>query len=397
MTSLTTPPKAKESTTNHQQTTTFPQQSKQSFQPIKTGLWLLFWLIIADVAINLLFPFPRSIQQTPNSLERYFDYGRSIEGKLKRMVSQPTPSNQNILAAGWIESESWQSLPTTTQAGDDLLVSVYGMSFSDNIASYLTELDNKITLRSLGAPAAPASHSLATFTADTPGKNADVAVIGVLASSIKRIHSVSGSNWSYENPTPYTYPYYSLNEQNQLTTIEPAIKTADQFRQAITEQNEDWEKLQQQMREYDSPFSSFVFDSNISDRSALIRLIRRGWANRTISQTGSRLHHPQKGFNLQSSEIRTLKAILTEFTNQANSAQQKPVIILISDRGYVDHLYEALANHLNTLDVAVLNTHEIVPADDPTNFIPDGHFTPENDRKLAQALQEIIRRETSKP
>ena len=102
------------------------------------------------------------------------------------------------------------------------------------------------------------------------------------------------------------------------------------------------------MKEYDSPFSSFVFDSNISDRSALIRLIRRGWANRTVAQAESRIHHPQKGFDIQSPEIKTLKAILTEFTEMANSAQQKPVIILISDRGYENHLYEALAPHLNT-------------------------------------------------
>lgn len=379
--------------------------TKQSTKPIpssrpkllKTGLWLLLWLVLADISINLLFPFPRGLQQTPNSIERYFDYGRSIEGKLKRMVRQPTTANQSILSAGWVNPNDWKDLPTAPKPGDDLLVSVYGMSFADNIAQQLTKLDDKITLRSIGGPSAPVNHSLATYTADTEGKSADVAILGILASSVKRIHSLSGTNWSYENPTPYTYPYYTLTENNQLTKIDPIIKTADQFTQAITQQNGDWQQQQQQMREYDSPFSAFIFNSNFSDRSALIRLIRRGWANRTINKSETRLYHQTKGFDANASEIKVLKAMLSEFTQTARNAQQTPIVILISDQGYNNHLHEALSPHLNTLDVSVLNTYDIASSNDPTNFIPDGHFTIESDRQLATQLHTLIRQSHSTP
>lgn len=363
----------------------------------KLGGWMFLWLACLDIGINLLFSFPSPTQRPPNSLERYFDHGRSIQGKLSRTLDDPTPEGLKLLNAGWIDPQSWQAEPTAVEADDDLLVAIYGMSFAKDVGQALIELDSQITLRNMSSPAAPPSHSFAKFMADTDRKNADVVVIGILASSVQRMRSLSGMSWSYESPTPYTYPYYSLNSENELVAIEPAIQTGEDFIRSFQAQDERWQLFKQQMKQYDRPFDSFVFNHNISDRSAIVRLIRRGWANRIREQSQKGLFTPEAGFNPEASEIRTLEVMLSEFIRTAKAADQTPIILLINDQGYADALPTVLTPHLNSLEAQVLSTHTIASTTNPKNFIDDGHFTKEVNLKIAKALQPLVRGETKTP
>lgn len=389
------------------QTTTISAQLKTGPKPIpkaqpwietaKLGGWMFLWLACLDIGINLLFAFPSPTQRPPNSLERYFDYGRSIQGKLSRTLSEPTPEGLKLLNAGWIDPQSWQTQPTTVEADDDLLVAIYGMSFAKDIGQALIKLDSQITLRNMSSPAAPPSHSFAKFMADTDKKNADVVVIGILASSVQRMRSVSGMSWSYESPTPYTYPYYTLTNEDKLVAVEPAIKTGDDFIQSFQAQDEQWKRFKQQMKQYDQPFDAFVFNRNMSDRSAIVRLIRRGWANRVRGQSQKGLYAPETGFNPKASEIRTLKVMLSEFVRTAQAADQTPIILLINDQGYADALPTVLMPHLDSLEAQVLSTHSIASSSDPKNFIDDGHFTEEANQKIAKVLQPMVRAKTNAP
>jgi hypothetical protein len=283
--------------------------------------------------------------------------------------------------------------PRSPEGDDDLLVAVYGMSFSNDIGDALAEIDGQITLRKIPGPAAPPNHSFAAYMADTDGRKANVAIIGILASSVKRMRSLSGMNWTYENPAPYTYPYYTVNQKGELVAVDPAITTADEFMEAFNRQDESWQLLKSQMRQYDYPFDPFVFHENLTDSSAIIRLIRRGWANRMRNKSETGLYDLQTGFNPDAPEIQALKLMLTEFVATARAAEQIPLILLINDQGYDAHLYEALAAHLENLDALILSTHTISPSNDPRNFISDGHFTHEANHKIGQALQQMIRAE----
>lgn len=355
---------------------------------------MFFWLVLIDIGINVAFPFPQDVDQPPGSLASYFDYGRSIEGKLTRMVGDTVESSQIMVDSGWVDPTSWQDLPQAPQGDDDLLLVNYGMSFSDHVSSAVAKIDGKMTVRSIGGPSAPPNHSFAAFKADAAGrKQADVVMMGVLASSVKRMSSISGTDWTYEMPNPYTYPYYSVNQQNKLTVVEPAISTADEFVTAFNRQDENWQRLQGQMRQYDKVFDPFVFDANWMDKSAIVRLIRRGWAERARSLDEQTLFSGQKGFAPEAPEIVTLKALLSEFTAEVRAADQTPVILLLNDRGYDARLYEVLADHVESLDAIVLSTHEIAPANDPKNFIGDGHFTDEANDRIAAVLQGMIRAE----
>ena len=356
------------------------------------GMWMFFWLVLIDVGINVAFPFPQDVHQSPSSLASYFDYGRSIEGKLNRMVGETVESSQIMVDSGWVDPASWRDLPQAPQGDDDLLLVNYGMSFSDHVSSAVAKIDGKITVRSIGGPSAPPNHSFAAFKADAAGREqADVVMMGVLASSVKRMSSISGTDWTYELPNPYTYPYYSVDQQNELTVVEPAISTADDFVTAFNHQGEDWQRLRGQMQQYDQVFDPFVFDANWTDKSAIVRLIRRGWAERARSLDEQTLFSSQKGFDPEASEIVTLKVILSEFTAKVRAADQLPVILLLNDQGYDARLYEVLADHVESLNAIVLSTHEISPANDPKNFIRDGHFTDEANERISAVLQEMIR------
>jgi len=355
----------------------------------KTLFWTSLWLIALDVGIGILFPFPRSAEQSPSKLQQYFEYGRSIEGKLDRMVGSDVKSSDPIIGAGWVDPSDWQTGANTVDDGH-LLVAIYGMSFSDHISAALTDIDDTITMRSISGPVAPPNHTFAAFTADTEGQSADVVVFSILASSIKRMSSISGMNWSYEHPAPYTYPYYTLDSDQTLVVTEPAISSADEFIAEFRQKGEKWQALKQQMRQYDQPFSHIVFDNNLSDRSAIFRLIRRGWANRARNQSKSNIFDPRTGFDPDSAEIKTLKVLVSEFVNNANAAEQQPIVLLIHDQGYSDSLYTVLEPQLSQLDTLVLSTHTVANTENPKNFIPDGHFTSEVNHRLGHALRDVI-------
>lgn len=355
---------------------------------------MLVWLLLIDVGINVLFPRSLNMDESSGKLAQYFDYGRSIEGKLDRMVGPDVERSALIVDSGWIDPESWRELPQSPQGDDDLLLANYGMSFSTQVSEAMAKLDGGVTVRSVGGPSAPPNHSFAAFGADVEGRRqADVVMIGVLASSVKRMRSISGMNWTYEFPNPYTYPYYSVSQDDELVVVEPAISSADEFVGAFNRRDGEWQRLQAQLMEYDSAFDPFVFYTNWMDRSAVVRLVRRGWAERARSLSEQSLFSAEDGFNAEAPEIVTLKRLLSEFTDEVRAAEQVPVVLLLNDRGYDDSLYEVLAEHVEGLDALVLSTHAIAPADDPKNFIVDGHFTDEANRKIALELQRMIRAE----
>ena len=67
-----------------------------------------------------------------------------------------------------------------------------------------------------------------------------------------------------------------------------------------------------------------------------------------------------------------------------------PVIYLVNNLGYSDNLFRALQPILEADKIPYLSSHTIVSPNDPRNYLPDSHFTDENDDRLAAALVEVI-------
>lgn len=71
---------------------------------IKSFFWICAYLVIIDIAINIILPYPKDPRDvSPSTIRQFFEYGRSVEGKLARMTRQVTSNSAPILAVGWLD------------------------------------------------------------------------------------------------------------------------------------------------------------------------------------------------------------------------------------------------------------------------------------------------------
>lgn len=349
---------------------------------LATSGWTLLVLILLDLAVQLVFPMPASPRQEPRSLARYFDYGRSIEGKLAYIVQPSDAASSPIVAAGWIDAECGKvaAPPPPGKLG----ISLYGMSFTDHIARNLVAIDPTLPVKTYDGPGAGFNHSYACYekvsaTGRDPNK---VQIIGILASEVGRMLTLGGLTSSFEAPQPFTYPRYHL-AGGRLTKVEPIVRSADDLR--------DPAKMQAyfaQLAHEDAFYDPLLAHGRLFDNSVTLRLLRRAYAQSRGREITATQVHDGKSYVVDNPELGpVMGAMLHDFATSARAQDKIPMIILLQDRGFgADSLYRMLGPALARDHIAVIRSDQIAAATDPRNFIPDGHFTPEVDRKLAEAV-----------
>lgn len=358
------------------------------YDAIKTGLWFICFLICLDIGINFLFPYPSNPRKTaPGRLNRYFDYGRSIEGKISRQVGSTKEKSGLLAQVGWLNPQNWQERPTSPEKGKNLLVATYGMSFSNHVSHAMKAINPHISLRLIAGPAAPPNHSFAAYTLDRDNHKADVVILAILASSVKGLGAMSGMTLGPELPAPFTFPKYVVKD-GKLKAIWPKIQSFAQLRIAINNKHK-WREFVTQIQENDIFFNSFIFEENYLDSSALLRMIRRSIAQKNLQHTTNKIHTPQ-GFNQNWEGIAVLRLIVDNFATTARQDGKFPIVLLLNDRGYDDHLFQVLQPTLNNKSIPFVSTHSIVPATDMNNFISDGHFTERSNKLIAQEVLKLI-------
>src|SRR5260370_19374513 len=67
--------------------------------------WTLAASILIDVAVGFAFRLPADPRSAGSALQNYFNYGRSIEGKLRRLVGKTPDGDAPIVRAGWLPGE----------------------------------------------------------------------------------------------------------------------------------------------------------------------------------------------------------------------------------------------------------------------------------------------------
>lgn len=356
---------------------------------LKTLAWTGLFLGLMDAAVNFLFAYPQDPQITsPPKLPLYFEYGRSVEGKLDRMIGESDKASAPLTQAGWLHDEAQLSgLPTNPEAADGTCVAAYGMSFTFRVCDAAQKLDTKLTVRGRGGPAAPLNHSYALFRDDLGRHESSVAILGVLASSFPAFNSVSHLTWNFEFPGVYTYPRYHV-ENRELRTFETGIDSLEDFRQLKSDPAA-WANFSSQLAEHDAFFSPFLFERNALDKSSLLRMIRRAWWQRHKRSVEAR-YHTRDGFTNEYGAIETARYLLVDFAARSREHSMMPIILLFNDRGYSDHLHKALGPTLAEHSIAFVSTHELAPATDVSNFQGDGHFRPELDEVFANELLDLI-------
>ncbi len=354
--------------------------------------WVIAWLAVIDVGVNAVFG---SRAASSTTLGRYFEYGRSVEGKVARTIAADPKKEGLMLSAGWITPENLQKGPAQPKPGSDLLVAVYGQSFAMHAANAAAAMDGHMTLRTVGGPAAPPSHSYASYKADAPLRKADVVVLGLLSVSVPDMGSMSGLIWHFENPAPFSFPRYRL-AGSELTEEQPLIRTEAEFREAFSQQSQTWRQYKAQLKASDRGYDWFTFDNSLADSSAVVRLVRRGWvAHSEAYEKG--VYDPQNGFNPDAEDIKVLKAMLVDMSRRTKDRGERLVVLLLHTRGQSDHLHAVLESTLKTSKIDYISTHTMFSANDPTNFLPDSHYVPAANQKLAAALASWIRNGNNSP
>ena len=354
----------------------------------KVSLWFLVTIAALDIVVNIAFPYPKlETGEKPGSLQQYFDYGRSVEAKVRRTVGQTDETTAPIGLAGWLDPDMWKEYPTKAEKTDGKLVAAYGMSFAHHIAEAYRELEPNVTLRKVGGPGAPLNHSYAAYIMDRERHEADVVMIGILASSVCCISTVSGTTSNFERPYPFSFPKYIMGENGPEPLWPPVLTLAD-LRSAMKNDAE-WDLYIDFLSEHDPYYSTLLYHANLSDISPTLRMLRRAWFQHIHLAYLDQVHD-HNGYNEEADFVPVLKALVIDFAKTAREDGRLPVIALIHNIGFDDHLYKILGDTLEQNDVPYISTHTIAPAADPANIIEGGHFTHEANLKFGKALQKLI-------
>jgi hypothetical protein len=335
------------------------------------------------------FAMPAGVREPQGALTRYFHYGLSTQAKLDHSVGGAGEPPTAIVQAGWIPTEL--KPPEAEWARAPFRYVVYGMSFTNEICKQLAQVDPAAaTLRRAG-PAAPLSHSYAMFERDPQRAEAQAVVVGVLSSSLAYLQSMTGLGWTPENPAPYTFPKFEWRD-DRLVRIDPVIQDRDTFVREFRQDGPLWAKHLAMLRRQDAYWDAAVFHRSASDHSALLRLVRRAWASRTIQRATSSIYAPAGGYDTSHPALACVPRLLRKMHSDCRRSGQPLVVILLHAQGEPGHLDAWLADDLRRSGVKVVSSVDFFSSEDPQNFVGDGHYTTPNTATLARAVAAAVGR-----
>jgi hypothetical protein len=347
--------------------------------------WVVVGLVTIDILINLLLAYPADPKVTsPSRLRLYFEYGRSTEGQLSRMTRADRSQTAPITLSGWYDPLEVGEFPSKSP---NSIVTIYGMSHAVRLGAALGRTSDRYTPRTVGAPGAPSNWSYGAYLRDRGGHKSRAVVLAFMSYSLPMITTLSAMTWSFDLPMPYTEDRFYL-EDNRLRVIHPPYTSFEQYVEAFRDPAK-WPALRDLFAKYDALYSAFIMRANILDHSSLFRLVRRAYGQRFL-RNARKAVLDRTGFRADSEQIKVARAIIHEFAIQARSDGTIPVIFLVNNLGYSDHLFKALSPVLIEDKIPYLSSHTIVSPDDPRGYLPDSHFTDEVDDKLAKALVNVI-------
>lgn len=371
-----------------------PSSSTSSSDPVSpvrdalvTLAWIVAWLIVLDVLVDIAFRYPGDPRVTnPGQLRLYFDYGRSAEAKLRRMTGINSQTSAPIALAGWYEPLEVQDNPV--RPGADI-VTFYGMSHSVRLANALNRTSSRYAARSVGAPGATANWSYGAFQRDLGGGKSKAVVLSIMSANLPMIDTMTPFTWNVSFPMPYTEDrYYERN--GRLTVVHPPFQSFDQFLATFHDRAK-WAAARRIIAANDTMYDSFLVRESVLDRSSIVRLIRRAYEQRLERESRAQVF-TRDGFNARSEQVLVANGIVRDFAADTRRHGLIPVVFIANNFGYSDFLYRALKDTLERDHIPCLNSAAIVSPTDPRGYLPDSHFTDANDDRLARALAVVIDR-----
>jgi hypothetical protein len=345
------------------------------------GLTILA-LLAMDIAVGA------ALEVKGGGLARYFEYGRSVPGKLERWIARPNAKG-NLFDVAW-RSEMIAASATDFAAADpgQPVVRGYGMSFVNHILLAAQDLDPDLRIAPRSGPAASPNFTYAVFKEDRANRRpGDIAVLGILSSSVAAMASMSNRTWNFEQPAPFTYPIY-WPDGDGLRAVEPLVNSAAAERAAMADPilGAAW---QAQLVREDMFRSPYAFNAPWLDRSPFARQVRRALAVGDIRDRTDAILSQDGPYPF----TEVLHRIIRDFVVVARADGQMPVVFLIQGRNRDDpDLLSITSPTLLALNAPYLATTDLVDPRVLSNFVPDGHFTAVANHIFAEAFASILNR-----
>ena len=353
-------------------------------------LWILGYLIVFDASINIFFRYPKDPRNiSPPKLAQFFEYGRSIEGKLARMTRKTDEESAPILAWGWILEPEIRYFSELHDSAKHPTITVYGMSHSVLLAEDLAKVDKNFVVRSCGAPGAIPSWAYSAYMSDKEQLHSDVVVLAVMTRGVPLTCTTTGMTNHFDSIWPYTYPrYYSSN--GDLVEVRPPFLSLEGYREHFYDPDK-WSSYRDWLNQNDKYYDPILFRKTVLDSSSIIRMLRRAYAYSTQRKKDAQVYNDRQGFITDTEEVEVLKSLIVNFSEVAKQEGTLPVIYIVNNVFMGDHLFRLLEPTLSAHEILYLSSHEICPPDDPTLFETNSHFIPSKNILLAEEMMKIIR------
>jgi hypothetical protein len=342
------------------------------------GFFLLF-LALFEVLIWAVFT------RTPlanSSIRQYLWYGVSYEAKLRQMVNTPNLPSNSLLYAGWLGDGKLQSLPRDTD------LTVYGMSFSANLANAIEELRPKLSQRLVGGPGAPLSHTYAIYQVDKQLRKTRFAVIGVTSGAVQEVVLMNRGTLYSDSPFPYFFPRYKLDHGQLTLAANSLINSPAELRTAL-DTPELWQRQLAVLAANDAAYHRFFFAKDFLDNSAIGRLVRRGMSKRYLEAYSHSVLGPD-GFRLDQEAPQLFRTLLRQMAQELRAENVQPIVVLFSLQGHADYLHDLVADILRDDAIPYVDSNDFCRSNDSGNYLADLHFNHQCDLKFAQRTLELI-------
>lgn len=365
-----------------------PQQRRRGL--LLAG-WTILFLVLLDIAVNLAFAYPDDPKNVnPGRTRLYFDYGRSMEGRLRRETRVDPAATAPITLAGWYDPLVAASRPAKPSGR---MITIYGNSNSVRLADALQRSSRMFSARSVAGPGAPANWAYGAFLRDKDKTKGQAVVLTIMPSNLAMIRTMSAMTWNQSFAMPYTSDVFSVRN-GKLIRQRPPYENFWGYTDALYNEPK-WQGVLEQFAAHDPFFDPLLFRQTFLDNSTLVRLLRRGWAqHRDLDVRAHSLS--RAGFNPSDDAVRIANLIVAEFAANARAEGLVPVIYIVNNLGYGDQMYQALQFTLDQQGIPTLSSHTLIDPNDPRNYLPDTHFTEANDLRMAQALDQLVQTELAK-
>ena len=356
-------------------------------------IWIIFYLVLIDIFINTIFHYPTDPHNIhPSFLQDYFEYGRSVEGKLGIMTRRSEDESAPRVNGGWLNSDKHNSLPDKTSKPDEVLIALYGMSHTQCLWKAIQQTDKKYLIRGFMAAGATPNWAYAAYKFDKERHKSDVVILGIMTEGVSLITSTTGMTAYFDISYPYTYPRYTVKNE-ELFAAYPPFCDAKGYIEYFYDPSK-WNQYRAWLKKNDKLYDSILFKRSLLDHSAFIRLLRRAYSEKQKINSGV---YTNTGFNENSEEIVILRTIVKTFAESARETNIIPIIYIVNTQGQGDKLFRILKPVLKEHKISYLSTHIICPPDDSRVFLSENsHFTPEKDMELAKEMINIIVKEQKK-